>query len=116
MGGSPRAEDDGSGRILRVNADGLVCAQGGGAAGTAGRRQAVQGRATRAARRGVAPFIGARGAKAAWPACRGAAPCAAGGRAQMDLAGLAGRARAGWVEPWARPNPVDRFCFFSFFF
>jgi hypothetical protein len=71
MGGSPRAEDDGSGRILRVNADGLVCAQGGGAAGTAGRRQAVQGRATRAARRGVAPFIGARGAKAAWPACRG---------------------------------------------
>jgi hypothetical protein len=33
----------------------------------------------------------------------------------MDLAGLAGRARAGWVEPWARPNPVDRFCFFLFF-
>jgi hypothetical protein len=30
----------------------------------------------------------------------------------MGLAGLAGRARAGWVEPRARPNPVDRFWFF----
>jgi hypothetical protein len=118
LGGGRWQQPDFAGQRRRpgFGGGGSVCAQGGGASGTAGRRQAVQGRATRAARKGVAPFIGTRtGSRRLGLPTEAAAPCAAGGRAQMGLAGLAGRAQAGWVEPRARPNPVDRFCFFSFF-
>jgi hypothetical protein len=59
MGGSPRAEDDGSGRILRVNRGGAVWTVGGGAAMQQGRRcTGFAGARAGAASGPASPFIG----------------------------------------------------------
>jgi hypothetical protein len=66
-----------------------------------GERGAGARRGTHAKARGLAAALRRLGCSArwAWP-----------GRADWPL----GRGGAGWVGPRARPNPVDRFCFFIF--
>jgi hypothetical protein len=80
-----------------------VAGQGGGAAGGARARG-------RAIRRLL--YRGVCRERARVPEAAAAMAASADGPWRALLAGPA-RARAGWTEPRARPNPVDRF--FSFF-
>jgi hypothetical protein len=66
MGGSPRAEDDGSGRILRVNAGGASSGyQGGGGVRSVRRAVSAAARSRRLGQgqRVACPFMGRAGQK-----------------------------------------------------
>jgi hypothetical protein len=111
---SPRWETEGGGRNPKVNRGGFHGRRGFQAAARAGSTRSSRG-AVAAERRGVRPRV--RGlplkrARAGQSEAAAAMAALADGYWRAGPAGPA-RARAGWVGPQARPNPIDRF--FSFF-
>jgi hypothetical protein len=110
---SPRWETEGGGRNPKVNRGGFHGRRGFQAAVRVGSTRRSRG-AVAAGRRGARPRVRGlplKGARAGQSEAAAAMAALADGYWRAWPAGPA-RARAGWVGPQARPNPIDRFFFF----